>query len=205
MNISLVSNYFLPHRILDIGANVGQFYRLCKTTYPEAYVFSIEASPECEAELSKLTDQYYIGLLAKDSEPYEFYTRKNDPTSTGNSVYKELTSFFDEEHLEVRNYQGVMLDSLFTDTSEFDLIKLDTQGSELDILRGGKNLVSLAKGILLEVSLVPYNENAPLQSEVEKYMDSIGFYPAVVLGDSRHPITHNIIQHDVLYLRTNSN
>ena len=36
---------------------------------------------------------------------------------------------------------------LFEKESEFDLIKIDTQGSELDIITGGINLCKKAKGI----------------------------------------------------------
>ena len=34
------------------------------------------------------------------------------------------------------------LDNLFEDNAVFDIIKVDTQGSEIDILKGGKDLGS---------------------------------------------------------------
>ena len=70
MNLSKIQNYFYPHRILDIGANVGQFHTLCKNYFSDSYVFSIEASNDCEPYLKNITDQYYIGLLAKDNAEY---------------------------------------------------------------------------------------------------------------------------------------
>ncbi len=92
MNLRAITNYFYPYRILDIGANVGQFHKECKATFNDSYIFSIEASAECESSLQQITENYYIGLLAKDNTDYTFYKRKNDPTSTGNSIYKPSLS-----------------------------------------------------------------------------------------------------------------
>lgn len=199
MNLTPVTKYFYPHRILDIGANVGQFHQIAKFYFPESYIFSIEASAECEQFLQKITDQYFIGLLTKDDSVYNFYSRKNDPTSTGNSIYKELTHFFSDDQLDIIKKKGIKLDDLFEDDSEFDLIKIDSQGSELDIIDGGITLCKKAKGILLEVSLTQYNENAPLYDEVISYMDGIGFKKTEILDVARNHGSH---QQDILFINT---
>lgn len=197
MNLQLITNYFYPYRILDIGANIGQFHSLAKQNFPSSFVFSIEASKECERFLKNITDNYYIGMLAKDNSEYEFYKRKGDPTSTGNSFYKELTHFYSPDQLDIVKEKGIMLDHLFESDSEFDLIKIDTQGSELDIITGGKNLCKKAKGILLEVSLTQYNENAPLYDEVIKYMENFGFEKTQILDENRNHGSH---QQDILFI-----
>ena len=82
----------------------------------------------------------------------------------------------------------------------FDLIKIDVQGSEIDIIEGGLDIFKKAKGILMEVSLVEYNKSAPTKDFVYKFMKDIGFTPAEVIGNINHPITHELIQQDVLFL-----
>lgn len=201
MNLNLVTKYFHPYTILDIGANIGQFHSLAKSYFPDSYVFSIEASDDCESELKKITDQYYIGLLTKDQSVYNFYSRKDTGTGTGNSIYRELTSWYDDTNVKIVEKQGVRLDDLFTDESVFNLIKIDTQGSELDIMSGGVNLCSKATGILLEVSLTTYNENSPLIDEVHSFMNEFGYDAKEILDVGRHPQTGEIIQHDILYIR----
>lgn len=198
MNLFKIQNYFYPHRILDIGANVGQFHLLCKKYFPDSYVFSIEASNDCESYLKNITDQYYIGLLAKDNSNYKFYSIKDNPINTGNSIYKELTEHYSDSNLDIINKKGITLDSLFENDSEFDLIKIDTQGSELDILLGGSQLCSKAKGILLEVSLTQYNENSPLYNEVIEFMDNFGFKKVEILDETIHPLVH---QQDILFIK----
>jgi FkbM family methyltransferase len=197
MNLFKITNYFYPYRILDIGANIGQFHQIAKQTFLDSYIFSIEASDDCESYLKQITKNYYIGLLAKDNIEYDFYSRKNYSTGTGNSIYKELTPFYSEDQLEIIKKQGIRLDDLFTDDTEFDLIKIDTQGSELDIITGGIELCKKSKGILLEVSLTQYNENSPLYDEVIEYMKNIGFIPKDVLDESKNHGSH---QQDILFL-----
>ena len=48
MNLPLVEKYLKPNSILDIGANVGQFYHAAKKVFPEAFIFSIEGNILCE-------------------------------------------------------------------------------------------------------------------------------------------------------------
>jgi FkbM family methyltransferase len=199
MNLSKVTDYFHPGKILDIGANVGQFHSMCKSLFPSSYVFSIEASNECESYLKQITEHYYIGLLARREEDYTFYSVKGHPTSTGNSIYKELTEHYSDSKLDILTKKGVKLDNLFGDDIEFDLIKIDTQGSELDVISGGSRICSKAKGIILEVSLTQYNEDAPLYDDIISFMDNFGFKVAEVLEDKIVPsIVH---QQDILFIK----
>lgn len=200
MNLHVISKYFYPYRILDIGANIGQFHTQCKSNFPDSYVFSIEASGECEPYLKQITKNYYIGLLAKNNNEYNFYSRKDTGIGTGNSIYRELTHFYSDEQLNVIKQRGIRLDDLFEDDSEFDLIKIDTQGSELDIIEGGINLCKRAKGILLEVSITQYNDGAPLYDEVIEYMNQFGFRSTEVLDESRN---HGSYQQDILFINEN--
>ena len=200
MNLNLITNYFQPHRILDIGANIGQFHQLAKYVFPNSFVFSIEASPECEPFLQKITQNYYIGLLAKDGNEYDFYSRKDTGIGTGNSIYRELTSFYSDDQLNIIKQTGIRLDDLFDLDSTFDLIKIDTQGSELDIIQGGMDLCKKSKGILLEVSLTQYNAGAPLYDDVIEFMKSINFIPVLVLDEARN---HGSYQQDILFINEN--
>lgn len=199
MDLYKIKKYFYPYKILDIGANIGQFHKIAYQTFPLSNIFSIEASPECEPYLKQITSNYYIGLLTKDNLEYNFYSRKEDPTCTGNSIYKELTSFYSEDQLHIIKQTGIKLDDLFEDNSEFDLIKIDTQGSELDIITGGQNICQKAKAILLEVSLTQYNEGAPLYDKVIQYMEDFGFEKKDILDEAYNHGSH---QQDILFINT---
>ena len=39
---------FVPRTILDIGAQIGDFYGECKQTWPDSQIMMVEATKECE-------------------------------------------------------------------------------------------------------------------------------------------------------------
>ena len=53
-----------------------------------------------------------------------------------------------------------------------------------------------AKGILLEVSLTQYNENAPLYDEVIQFMNDFGFKIGEILDEQQNHGSH---QQDILF------
>jgi FkbM family methyltransferase len=201
MNLHVIKNYFTPQRVLDIGANVGEWYSLCKDTFPESYIFSIEANDGCESILKAANPNSTIALLAKDEKMYDFYTKTDASTATGNSIYKELTPHYEDESTNlIVKKQGVMLDKLFPDET-FDFIKMDMQGAELDAISGGIKLCKKAKGILLEVALKEYNQNSALPDEVVDYMKSIGFIKKETLTNL--PYNGEIYHQDILFINEN--
>lgn len=202
MPISQIRKYFVPNRILDIGANIGQFHLQAKKEFPNAHIFSIEAMESCEPNLKKITQNYIICLLSNEEKEYTFYTRKYDKVASGSSIYRENTKYFDDSQiLEIKKYSR-MLDSVLKDRAPYDLIKIDTQGSELDIISGGLKTCSKVKGILLEVAIEEYNIGAPLKPEVDSYMNLIGFRSVEVLSDIFHPDDSSLlIQQDILYIK----
>jgi FkbM family methyltransferase len=133
----------------------------------------IECNKACEDDLKKLPFNYDIKLLSDSTKEVIYYIDKKNIKSPGNSYYKEITSYF-KDAIEVK-LLSTTLDNMAFNVN-FDFIKLDTQGSELDILKGGNKLVKYAKYILLEASIKPYNENAPLFNDMVEYLFSKGFH-----------------------------
>ena len=188
-----------PVAILDIGAHTGQFYGWAKNTWPISVIWMIESNEVHESTLKNLTinkdDEYLITALGDEEREVTFYTRKDKPHTEGNSYYKEA-NYWDVPHLVLESKRKLQrLDDLFTEGTEFELIKLDTQGSELDILKGGKNLVSKSSAVILEVSYVEYNLESPLAEEVIDYMKNVGFDIYIEIGEhySNEPQWKDII------------
>jgi len=199
--LNLVSNYFEPKAILDIGSNVGQFYMQSNSIYPDAYYYLIEGNDNCEEDIKKLGVDYKISLLSDVEKDVDFHISKNDKKATGNSIYIEDTSFYDETNGDIVSKKTETLDNIFKDHRwEFDLIKIDTQGSEIDIINGGSKLVRKAKGLILEVSHKEYNKGSMLYREVIYNLSKIGFIKAEILDKIYHPITKEHIQDDILFI-----
>ena len=191
-----------PNAILDIGAHTGQFHSWSKRVWPDVGVFMIEANPLHESHLDKLAmmngDKYLIAALGDEEREVTFYTRSDKPHTEGNSYYKEANYWDIPQLVQESKIKLKKLDNIFEDEATFELIKIDTQGSELDILKGGTNLVSRAKAVVLEVSLIEYNEGAPTAKETIDYMLEIGFEEKMSIGE--HYDGETIVQKDLLFI-----
>lgn len=61
------------------------------------------------------------------------------------------------------------------DVSQIDYIKIDTQGSELEILKAGEELLKAVRCVDIEVEFNPIYEGQALFFEVDGYLRSLGF------------------------------
>lgn len=187
--------------LLDVGAHIGDWHMKVKEFLPDVKIMSVEANPYCENVLKNKSIPHVIALLSnKDGEKLTYYLTKNWLLSSGNSIFKENTSDYEGENLTSIELTTKTLDSLFKD-EQFDLLKLDTQGSELLILEGGQQLLSRAKYVLLETSVTNYNQGGPLVGNVFTYMNSKGYVMQDIFGISYNEDT--LIQLDILFRNTN--
>ena len=76
MSLESIKKYFEPKSILDIGANVGQFYNEIKNIFPNSYYYLIEGSESCEVVLETFNVDYSICLLSDTEKEVDFYTKK---------------------------------------------------------------------------------------------------------------------------------
>ena len=56
-----------------------------------------------------------------------------------------------------------------------DILKLDTQGSELDILRGAEHLLTSVRAVEVEVEFNPIYRDQPLFGDVDRHLRARGF------------------------------
>jgi len=191
-----------PNAILDIGAHTGQFHSWSKRVWPDVGVFMIEANPLHESVLDRLAmmngDSYLITALGDEEREVTFYTRSDKPQTEGNSYYKEHNYWDIPQLVQKTKVNLQKLDNIFEDDAVFELITIDTQGSVLDIMRGGKELASKASAIVLEVAYIEYNEGAPNDKEITDYMNDVGFVEKMSIGE--HYEGDEIIQKDLLFL-----
>ena len=80
-----------------------------------------------------------------------------------------------------------------------NFIKIDTQGSELDILKGSQQSISECSLIYLECPIIEYNLKAPNINEYIKYLDSIGFVPYDICEIPK--MDNVLIQIDILFIK----
>ena len=182
--------------VLDIGAYEGQWSRLFTSIYPDANVLMIEANTEKEKTLKEIGN-YKIALLGgKDNEEVDYYKCLNG-VPTGNGIYPENT----EHEFQPEKRKAITLPTLLGSEKGFDLIKMDVQGSELNIIKGALPIIKNTKYLLLELQTYPYNKGAPQIEEVVSYLHGLNF-GFVDLFDLMYSNNH-LIQVDGLFINKN--
>ena len=169
--------------VLDIGANVGEYAINMRSIFPSIKILSIEANPECSTILQTNLGgvyeiEYIISCLSDRKKETIFYGTTEDPRCTGNSLYRENTKHYSDEKIIKSIVQTETLDELLNRTDKigkYQFMKIDTQGSELDILRGATETLNHMKLIVAETSVLEYTIASPLQGEIISYLQNCGF------------------------------
>jgi hypothetical protein len=84
---------------------------------------------------------------------------------------------------------------------EYNFLKIDVQGYELEVLRGATNSLQAFEAVLLEVAIIEINEGAPLLHEVTTFMAARGFIASEICEIHRRPLDKAMSQIDVIFVR----
>ena len=170
-----------PVVVYDIGACVLHWTKAAKKVWTNVEIVAFDAIDSAEVLYQEAGMKYNIGLLSDiDGRELEFYQNNFDPG--GNSYYVENSDInpaaavlYTESHK--RKLKSITLDSavLAGQLPLPDLIKMDVQGSELDILKGAQETLRTVKHVILGLQMIEYNRGAPLHNEVIAYMSKLGF------------------------------
>jgi len=175
----LTSKNVKVRNIFDVGAHRGEWtLAISKYLNKDVRVTMFEPSPHHKANLDAIANQFgyrYLSIaLGKSKSVIDFYTTGG----TGDSFYEEI-AHQNKSRIAPISIEVETLDNVIENFSLVppDLLKLDCQGSELDILKGGKKTLDLVSGIILEASILECNKGAPLMGEIVSYLDEKGFFP----------------------------
>ena len=195
--IDLMKKNVKIENIYDIGAYKGEWSTfLSNTSLKNKKFFLFEANIENNIYLKKLNFKYFISVLSDKIKEVKFYSKAH----TGDSYYLEQTNFYKKNLISVLKKTNTLDDIVTKNNLPFpDFIKIDTQGSEIDILKGGKKVVENCNIILLECPIIQYNLGSPNLSEYIDYLNLINFIPYDIC--ETHNIDKVLIQIDILFVR----
>ncbi len=196
----LAQRGFQPQFMVDVGACDGDWTRMFKRVWPECHALMIEARDSQYGSLTDTADDVgdasirIVVLGRSDGEWVEFADM-----GTGSSVFDEQSPY----RRTMASVRTSRLDAVLIDRPPVDFLKLDVQGYELEVLKGGPRALSQAQAVLLEASLVPTNTGCPLIAEVMAFMTAAGFRLLNVCHLTRRR-DFVLWQVDLLFLRDDS-
>lgn len=173
--------------VLDIGANNGASALWFRSVFPAAIVHSFEPLPSVFADLERVAAQSqgmiraYQVALGEDTGRRVMFMHEKHPSSSSflassplskgiyPSTVKQVQVPVQVERLDE------MVDGVPIGLTNEVFIKLDVQGFELNVLRGGRKVLSRTTGVMLEVSLLSLYQGQPSFYEVASFMRESGF------------------------------
>jgi FkbM family methyltransferase len=182
--------------VYDIGAHKGNFSRHLQKWLPRSKFYLFEASIKHKKSLQESGFDFVIALLGEKNQEADF----SEIGGTGDSRFKENSEIYSNVQpniLEVATLDQVIKEKNWPAP---DLIKMDTQGSELLILEGAINTLPQAKAILVETQFYSTpNENSPLFTAIVDFLEPYGF--SVFDITEIHRSRLGIAQIDFLFIR----
>lgn len=160
------------NHVLHIGGHQGQEVEFYKESGVEKITL-VEPIPELAQQLRSKFDgvqvlEYAIGL---EEGPKEFHVMNPTNVSTlleplsEDRVSRKIT-------VEVKTLENIT-------EPDMNLLVVDTQGTELEVLESGKNVLSQFEGVIVETCTVQDKTMASLYDDVVDFMRSQGFHSRV--------------------------
>ena len=212
--------------ILDVGANNGSSLVEFKKWWPNSKVHCFEPQSECWDELDDLSNEFtnvHINKFAlgnKNDESKEFYSHDlNTGISGFNKINIESKDSIDlsklsndskslENHKKTinhkRNVQVKRLDEYIKNDkniNQIDLLKIDTQGYELEILEGLGTELNNVRILITELMFYDYYEKSLSFYELESILRPFNFSLYDINHVAKNPMNGRTDWIDVIYVQ----
>jgi len=212
--------------ILDVGANNGSSLVEFKKWWPNSKVHCFEPQSECWDELDDLSNEFTnvrinkFALGNKNDESKEFYSHDlNTGISGFNKINIESKDSIDlsklsndntglENHKKTinhkRNVQVKRLDEYIKNDkniNQIDLLKIDTQGYELEILEGLGTELNKVRILITELMFYDYYEKSLSFYELESILRPFNFSLYDINHVAKNPMNGRTDWIDVIYVQ----
>ena len=199
--------------LIDIGANVGNFSADFITFFPKCKeIFLFEPlnflNDEIKKKINKIKNLKITivnkALSNKKKKAIFFYDKHKTELASLNKYTNEYNSSFPEKFIP-RDKLFLQLDKLdnfcknFSKKNNF-IIKIDTQGNELEVIQGGLKTIARSSILLLECSFAKqYEKKEHTFSKCVNLLSEINMHPIVFQPPhgsyklSTYPIERNVI------------
>jgi FkbM family methyltransferase len=146
---------FLANRkapvVLDVGANVGDYAAKVMTLVPAALLFAFEPHPKTFQKLKLASERYGFKAFnvgcGDENAKLNLYDYANGDGSVHASIYRDVIETVHCGKSVAHLVDVVRLDEFVErlNLKEIDLLKIDTEGNEMAVLKGFKRFIDMRK------------------------------------------------------------
>ena len=159
-------------RIADVGSSglpPEEFFPIFEKTNFHCF------DPDSRAKKSLFSNIIFHskGLFSSDDEKKIFLTKMPDASSLHKPNKNFLDKFMNANASDIvkeENIKLTTLDAVFNENEKLDFLKVDVEGADLEVIRGGEKSLSDCLGIKIEVQYKERNIGSPLFSEIDDYL-----------------------------------
>lgn len=206
--------------LVDIGA-AGGLQDRWKPFSRFVDLVAVEPDPRAKESIEKLESTTLRSLhrvnspLASTSREIDFYLCKHPRQSSVLKPNLEHFAKYNDGYKwnveKIEQMSAITLDSALASKIQPDFLKLDTQGSELDILQGAMATLHSCLGIEVEVEFREMYQSQPLFGDLSKFLldNEFDFIDFVAFGkwersrpDGLRTFLGELIHADALFLRS---
>jgi FkbM family methyltransferase len=166
---------FAPQHIVDIGANRGNWTRTALRFFPDSQntLFEPQENLLKNSDLSHMSNVSIYAMGVGESSGLMKMSMHERDDSFSFSLSPEQAAAAGRKQIDI---PVVKLDEFFLSKSllSADILKIDAEGWDLEVLRGGKAVVSEASVVLLEAAVL----NKTFKNTIDKVileMRDLGF------------------------------
>lgn len=193
--------------VFDVGFHKGQFSALIDNFFPAKEIYAFEPQPFSVFISKKVFKDkknfrlFNFALGARTCKRRLFIASASDSSSffpfanSFKSIYKNI-KHVKSMPVKVHHLDGFKLQNSF---SKDIFLKIDTQGFELEVLKGAKKFLKRCKYIYVECSYISLYEGQPLFHVIQSFLEKRGFK----FSSSYNRVFHQgvLLQADVLFER----
>ena len=185
-----------PGTVVDLGAAQGTWTEKALKIWPAANFELVEPLSEQTGVLDRLKARHpNVGYhLAVAGEVTGETFLNVSPDLDGSGVYGEQAG-------NARKVPVITIDEIVRGKPGKILIKFDTHGYELPILKGAGEALKRTELLIIEVYGFPISPTCLLFHELSAYLDSVGFRLVDIVDVVRRPGDEAFWQADAFYLR----
>jgi len=194
--------------IIDIGANNGQFLKAAHHFFPKAVIYSFEPIPKLFQGLIKFKSKninVFNLAVGNSIGEFDFHLNSYSHVSSFLDISKENETY-PKDSIETIRVKQDTLDNISKslDIKGVTLLKLDVQGFEMEVLKGGANTIKAhINYIIIEANFVNLYDNQPTFTELNRHLNELGFELKTML-DFNFGKNKTYIEADFLYHKVNN-